>query len=443
MSSQNVPVTTAKRKQLLLIVGLFAVAAAGAGVWVVFQTAGECRPPEVPLDGIDSEVAQAVRKAQSEVLKSPKNATVWGELGELLHAHVFHPEALICYAEAERLAPDDPRWPYQQGMVLYPDRPDDALVKLRRAAELAPRQPEVVRLRYGELLLSSGKTADAREQFESVRKTDRGHAVANLGLARVALADDDATACVRFAEEARTNPSTRKAAHTVLAEAKLRLGDTAGADKEQAQAAELPPDQNWPDQLTQTMNRRKVGEKARLRFATDMLDKGQNRDAAEELRRLVKDYPSSTDGWVTMGFALLLLNADAEATDALTRALELEPAHSRTHFYLGVLSNKKGDRPTAIKRFRDAIAAKPDYTLAYFNLGIVLKEDGQKAEAEKAFRGSIRCQPNQHPAHAQLGELLAQEGKTDEARTHLEHAVRANPKDTKSAELLAGLVGKK
>jgi tetratricopeptide (TPR) repeat protein len=438
VSTPNPPTARSNRKRLLLVVGLVAVVAAGVTAWLVFGEPTRT-PPEVPLDGIDAEVAQAVRKAQAEVLKSPKNATAWGELGELLHAHIFHPEALTCYAEAERLAPDDPRWPYHQGMILYPDRPDDALVKLRRAAEVAPRQPEVVRLRYAELLLSSGKTADAREQYEAIRKGDLGHAAANLGLARVALADGDAAGCVRFAEEGRSSQHTRKAAHTVLAEAKLLRGDTAGAEKEQALAADLPPDQSWPDPLTQTVNRRKVGEKARLRYANDMLDKGQNRDAAEELKRLVKDYPASADGWVSLGYVLLLANADADATAALTRAVELAPANPRSHCYLGVLSHRKGDRKAAAKQFGDAIAAKPDYALAHFNLGVVLKEDGQKAEAEKALRESLRCQPNQSHAHAQLGELLAQDGKTDDARTHLEHAVRLNPKDAKSAELLAGL----
>jgi tetratricopeptide (TPR) repeat protein len=423
---------------------LLAVVATGVGAWLVIGKTAERSPPEVALDGVDAEVAEAVRRGREAVVKSPKNATAWGEFGELLQAHVFYPEALGCYAEAERLAADEPRWPYLQGMILFPDRPDEALEKLRRATELAPKRPEVVRLRYAELLLSHGKLADAREQFETIRRSEVGQsAAADLGLARIALAENDLSACLKHAEGCRVSQHTRKAAHTVLAEAKLMAGDAAGAAQEAAVAESAPPDRPWPDPLMQAVNKRKVGEKARLRHATELADQNQNREAADELRRLVKQYPASGDGWQMLGYVLVLLNADAEATAALTRAVELQPAHPRAYFYLGLLCHRKGDRAGAVQRFREAIAAKPDYSLAYFNLGLTLKEDNQRAEAEKAFRESIRCQPNQHRANAQLGELLVENGKGDEARTYLEQAVKANPRDTRSAELLAGLGGKK
>jgi tetratricopeptide (TPR) repeat protein len=439
------PTPNKRRKWYLLALLAAVLASAGGILRVVFRDKFDDRtPPTVTLDGVDAEVAEAVRKGREAVVRSPRNATAWGEFGELLHAHVFHPEALECYAEAERLAADEPRWPYLQGMILFPDRPDEGLVKLRRATELAPKRPEVVRLRYAELLLSHGRLADAREQFESIRRSEVGQtAAATLGLARVALAENDPTECLKHAEGCRVSQHTRKAAHTLLAEAKLMAGDAAGAAQEAAVAEASPPDRPWPDPLMQAVNKRKVGEKARIRHATELADKNQNQEAADELRRLVKQYPASADGWQLLGYVLVLTNADAEATAALTRAVELQPAHPRAHFYLGILSHRNGDRAGAVKRFRDAIAAKPDYSLAYSNLGLVLKEDNKRAEAEQAFREAIRCQPNQHRAHAQLGELLVEDGKGEAARTHLEQAVKANPRDTRSAELLAKLSGKK
>jgi tetratricopeptide (TPR) repeat protein len=439
--TQVVPTSPPRRHRLLW--GLLVVvvgACLAVGLWVVSgRSVPDRAPPDVALDGVDAEVARAVQKAREEVLRTPRSATAWGEFGELLHAHVFHAEALECYAQAELLDPKDARWPYHQGIIHFPDRPEEALPKLQRAAELAPEKPDAVRLRLAELLLTIGRTDEARLRFEALVQIDTNHAAARLGLARAALAAADYEGCTRHANACLGSQYARKSARAILAEMRQRQGDVAGAAAEQEKAAELPPDLNWPDPFSQTVARRKVGEKARLRHVTRLMDEGQLAEATAELRRIVADYPASAQGWMMLGYALVQQKDDAGATTALLRAIELDATSPRPHFYLGIICHRKGDRTAAVARFRDALATKPDYAMAHFNLGVTLKEDGQRAGAMQAFRDALRCQPNQAPAHAQLGEMLLHDGQRDEARTHLEHAVRLNPRDKRSAELLAGL----
>ncbi len=438
----QVPSRAPRARRLLAILAL-GVLVLGAGTFAAWQFASDRvpdrAPPEVALDGVDAEVAQAVQKAREEVLRAPRSAVAWGEFGEVLHAHVFFDEALTCYAQAEALDPKEPRWPYLQGMIYFPDRPEDALPKLRRAAELAPDKPDAVALRLAELLFATGRTAEARERYEAVLRTDPNNVSAHLGLARTALAAGDLDGCARHASACRDSSHGRKAALTLTAEVLQRKGDEAGAAKEQELAAESPPDLAWPDPFSQAMARRKVGEKARIRHANRLIDEKQYGEAAADLRRLCADYPSSAHAWTLLGYALLMLKDNAGATTALTRAIELDGSQPRPHFYLGIISHVKGDRAGAVNRFRTAIAAKPDYAIAYFNLGVTLKEDGQRAAAVQAFRDALRCQPNQSQSHAQLGEMLLQDGQREEARGHLEHAVRLNPRDKRSADLLAGL----
>jgi tetratricopeptide (TPR) repeat protein len=424
------------------VVLALAVAAAAGGGWYAWygNRVPDRAPPEVVLDGVDPAIAGAIRKAREEVLKSPRSAAAWGELGEVLDANLFRPEAAECYAQAERLDPNEPRWPYHHGMILYADEPEAALVKLRRAAELAPEKPDAVTYRLAELLLLTGRPEEARQRYEAMLRVDPSHPLAWLGLARVALAAGDLDGAAGHAGKVVNSPFARKAACNLLAEVRHRKGDMAGAVVEQDRAAAAPPDRPWPDPFRQGLQeRRLVGETARLVRATRLMDRHDQAAAAVELRQLVTDYPASAEGWTKLGYALLMLQDGPGAEKALAEAIRVGPAQPRPYFYLGIVLHGRGDRAGAAARFREAIAAKPDYTLAHFNLGMTLKEDGKRAEAIEAFRDALRCQPMQAPAHSNLGELLLQEGRTDEAREHLEEAVRLNPKDKRAAELLAGL----
>jgi tetratricopeptide (TPR) repeat protein len=325
-------------------------------------------------------------------------------------------------------------------MILYADEPEAALVELRRAAELAPEKPDIVTYRLAELLLLTNRLDEARERYEALLRVDPGHPLARLGLARVALATGDLDGAATHAGMILSSPFARKAAHSLLAEVRHRKGDAAGAVAEQDRAAAAPPDRAWPDPFRQGLvSRRLVSEMGRLSKAGALMSRNDYVGAAAELRRVVADYPSSAEGWTTLGFALLMIEDYDAAEKALAEAVRLGPAQPRPYFYLGLVRHRRGDRAGAAARFREAIAAKPDYTVAHFNLGLTLKEDGHRTEAIEALRNALRCDPEHGPSHTNLGELLQKEGRTDEARYHLEQAVRINPRDRIAVELLAGL----
>src|SRR5438128_5493330 len=102
-----------------LLVAAFLVLACGAGVvWYYIRPkpAPTATPPEVKAEGIDPSVAAAISAARQKVLDDPRSAAAWGELGKLLLAHTFEAEAEVCFEQAERLDPDDGRWPYYRGL---------------------------------------------------------------------------------------------------------------------------------------------------------------------------------------------------------------------------------------------------------------------------------------------------------------------------------------
>ncbi|HEY2249510.1 MAG TPA: hypothetical protein VGH74_00570, partial [Planctomycetaceae bacterium] len=58
--------------------------------------------PDIDLLSVDPAVNKAINTARSAVLASPRSGAAWGELGEVLEAHVFHQEAQLCLAQAMR-----------------------------------------------------------------------------------------------------------------------------------------------------------------------------------------------------------------------------------------------------------------------------------------------------------------------------------------------------
>ena len=65
--------------------------------------------------------------------------------GKVLRAHDFEDECCFCFAQAERLDPTEPRWPYYRGLTLVLSDPAKGLACLQRAVDvlgdgpLAPR----------------------------------------------------------------------------------------------------------------------------------------------------------------------------------------------------------------------------------------------------------------------------------------------------------------
>ena len=108
----SVPKTTAiRRKRWFAVIGVVLVLVGGAvGAWW-FHRPPPAVPP-MPADIPDAEVRQAVEHARQKVLDQPGDAHAWGYLGMVLMAHDFLAEADPCFAEAARLNPKSPTWPY-------------------------------------------------------------------------------------------------------------------------------------------------------------------------------------------------------------------------------------------------------------------------------------------------------------------------------------------
>src|SRR5439155_12563614 len=151
---------------LLLGAGLLAAATA----WFIWQQyrlshppateVAIIEPPAIELSGIDPAVSRAIEKARAAVNESPRSAQTWGQLGKTLLAHGIHHPAGTCLAQAERLEPAEPRWPYLQGIALVsadPPDPGAAIQHFQSAVDRGGNTPNVLRLYLGEILLAQDR----------------------------------------------------------------------------------------------------------------------------------------------------------------------------------------------------------------------------------------------------------------------------------------------
>jgi hypothetical protein len=121
------------------------VLAAGIGVgWWLSRPAP--KPPAIETLGLDPATDRQIERTLRELQAAPRSGEAWGKLGSVLMHYEFIPETRQAFAEAERLAPREARWPYLHGLFLATKEPLAAMEKFRRAVELCGNQPDMPRL---------------------------------------------------------------------------------------------------------------------------------------------------------------------------------------------------------------------------------------------------------------------------------------------------------
>jgi tetratricopeptide (TPR) repeat protein len=422
-------------------VGLLLALLAAGGVLAVWQWRQPAVPslPDVDLADADPAVKSVIVSAQAAVRRAPRSADAWGRLGMVLAAHSFYPESVVCFAAAQRLDPEEPRWPYFQGVILTLGDPDAAIPHLRRGEALCANGSDAPRLRLADVLLGQGQAGEAEARFREVLTHHPESPHAHLGLGRLAAQRNDWPNSLTHLQRAAGDPLTQQRARTLLAEVYWRQGDRAAAEREQRLAADLPADPELPDPFFEELAGLRVGKQAKLGRASTLL--GQNRvvEAVALLEQLVRDYPDSASAWLGLGRALIQQERYGAADQALRQAARLDATRVEVQFYLGVARFQRGNTREAAAFFRRATELRPDHALAQYDLGQCLKAQGDRSGAIAGFRAALRYKPHYAQAHTNLGELLAQEGRQELALEHLRLALELDPADARAKEFLKKL----
>jgi tetratricopeptide (TPR) repeat protein len=408
----------------------------GGGVYLHFNPR-EPEPPVPDLGGLDPAIVAAVQTARAAVRKSPRSARAWGGLGMVLVVHEFLPEAQFCLAQAERLAPHEPRWPYCQALgLLFAKEQEAALPKLERAVALYGDEFDTPRVRLAEELLSLDRLDEAEQHFRHLLGINPLHPRAQLGMARLACKRRDFSASLVPLRFALNDPRTQKAANGLLAEVQERLGNQPEAEEALRRAATLPEDPFLPDPVNDEITSLRTGKAAWILRARQLSRLGHEREARTLLEQTVNDYPDADDAWLQLGKMLLKQKDLPAAEQALRRAADLAPGAHDNVYSLGVALLDRRDLSAATACFRRATELKPDFAPGWYNLGYCLYYEGDANGAIDAFHTALRYAPNLFEAEFNLARVLIEKGLSAEALVHARHARQLKPTDPEAAQQL-------
>jgi tetratricopeptide (TPR) repeat protein len=157
----------------------------------------------------------------------------------------------------------------------------------------------------------------------------------------------------------------------------------------------------------------------------------QNYEAAEkETRRALRLNPGAADAYTLLGIILSSrVNSNAEASEALTQAVALDPKNFDAVFNLGRVQYAGKDYSSAIRSLRAAVELGPKSAEARFFLGTSLEAISDSAAALAVYQDLVKLDPDSIYGQLGSGALLLKQGKTDQAINALQRATSIDPRN--------------
>ena len=125
----------------------------------------------------------------------------------------------------------------------------------------------------------------------------------------------------------------------------------------------------------------------------------------------------------------LLGKGDIDAAERLAAELiAAEEGGAEAHYVLGLAAEHRGDRPTAIDRYRATLYLEPDFALAHLQLGRLARRQSELDAARRDLRHALELLAHEQPARIALfGGGFDREGLLAATRVELA-ALAAGPK---------------
>ncbi len=329
-------------------------------------------------------------------------------------------DTVLAHSElATELSPDwvEARMLYARSLLLTGSGENG----LALARQLALDEPRLeVRLQFAELLLSTGRTGEARELLDGVLEESPGLTEAVRALAFLTLSDGDLDESRERFNEIRTDPRFRD-------EAFYYLGRIAEMRDEQLQAM------RHYSRVVEGGN----AVDAQLRVAQLLYVNLEDPDGAlRHLREFGVANPQYvTDMLLGRGEILVRLGREPEAIRLLAEEIERSPDDGRLHdanvqLHLilaqdAVEEERYGEAGRVLNRALDSYPGNPSVRYAR---ALLFQERGRLRRSAAALEQLVEDYPDDAGFLNALGYLLTDElGRHDEALGYLRRALAAEP----------------
>ena len=383
--------------------------------------------------------AQVVRQFQSGNTDPVSLANALGILCEHYQAHHIYPPAEPCYQNAERLDPQNFRWPHLLAYLGQQTTQHELAVQaFRRSRSLKPEY-EASRVRLAETYIELNQP-DKAEALLGVPFDERGVKAAVLfSRGRIALARRDFDVAAGYFEQALAVQPDASRIHYPLAMAYRGKGDVQKAREHLAQYGDGKP--NIVDPVVDGLDELLTGKRTQLHRGLVAVQTGQYEAAIDAFAGALEGDPDNVDLRVSLARTLYLAGSHAEGRQQLAEALRRDPAHPLSNFLMGVLLAADNDNDTAIAYFETALTSDPEHAGAQHYLADTLVREGRYAEAVPHYAIAIRQVPKDLPARVmEAVSLLYSGGPHTEAAKRIESLYAEQPEQMVFTYMLARLL---
>ena len=258
-----------------------------------------------------------------------------------------------------------------------------------------------VRSNYGVMLHLAGRNREALQQLQIAISQSPRLAGANLfaGLSELDL--NEPAAALPYLRQAQQSDPDHAAPLLALGKAYVATRNYPAANEAYSKAAKLD------------------GSLAEAWYGVGVTD----RSLAEELLNHAAREGKANDDSIKPKVQKLLDGA----MDALSRAVQLDPASARTHLLMGESLSTSGKFAEAVPEYQTAIKLDPHLDAAYLGLASGYWKARQFDQALPFLRKVLEKSPNDAEANGMLADILQHQGNDAEARRHADIALAGNP----------------
>jgi tetratricopeptide (TPR) repeat protein len=418
-----------RRAVRLASLGVAAVLVAG-GSWfaythVVRQRVIAAALPAFPA-GLGTELTAALADAETEALSWRHGPAGLAQLAALYHANGHYPEAIACYEALLRLAPAEARWPHLLAGIYADFGQLDAALPLRQKAVALALDYLPARLRLGDVLLKTNRTAEAAAAYDEALRRDPNNPYALLGLARCDLAKDDWSRARARLEAAVAAQPDFIGGLSLLVTVAEHFGDHATANTLRTTIGRREftdvPDP-WLDALADACY-----DPYRLSVAAAVASAAGDRTTAlARLDRAIVLAPRNGAYHRQAGQMLLNDRNHAPARAHLEQAVALNPADADAWVYLLQALRGLGQENAAVEALQRALRHCPESPSLHLESARWLKATGRLAESAAEFEYACRLRPSAASPYVELASVYFALHRDADALRALEQALERQP----------------
>ncbi len=286
------------------------------------------------------------------------------------------------------------------------DRPDEAVITLRRAIKRNPEHAEL-HFQLGTFLASCDQLEEAELRLTQALSIDRNHVDAHVSLALtcgVRLDPKQAVNLLRHAQSLRPNDARIASLLTHAVRAATQQGHAVSVRATVEGSSRVLPDR-WIEQIAAIVERDPDFVDAFLSLPPGSVNTRVYENLLRTLEQALQHSPEHAELHYHCGRVLDRLDRPLEAIEQNEQAIELNPNCVRAFIELGKLYQQTNRKADATSRLEQAVRAGADYADVHFLLGNLYRDQGQVLKAKEAYRSALALNKRYEKAKHALSAL--------------------------------------